>query len=81
LGDFDKAMLKGNYVISSKSKDFLKAVVNNSDVTNLIYNVSKDLGTKDKYIFVDRMLKLNFKDTPLLNDFTSIKKLENRISL
>gem|GEM_PF-4102765 len=74
-------MLKGNYVISSKSKDFLKAVVNNSDVTNLIYNVSKDLGTKDKYIFVDRMLKLNFKDTPLLNDFTSIKKLENRISL
>jgi hypothetical protein len=80
LGDFDKAMLKGNYVTSSKSKNFLKMAANSSDFTNLIYNVLKGLGIKDKYILTERwswISKIHYYSTI----FTSIKKLENRISL
>jgi hypothetical protein len=80
LGDFDKAMLRGNYVTSSKSKvkNVLKTAANNSEVINLIYNVSKALDAKDKHIFIDRVLELNPKDTLLLSDFYIKKRVEEQ---
>lgn len=70
LGDFDKAMLQGNYVTSSKSKikNFLKTAANNSEVINLIYNISKALDAQEKQIFIDRVLELNPKDTLALSE-------------
>jgi hypothetical protein len=78
LDDFDKVMLQGNYVTSSKSKikNFLKMAANNSGVVNLVYNVSKALDAKDKHIFIERMLELNPQDTPLLSDSYIKQKVE-----
>ena len=69
LGEFDKSMLKGNYVTLSEStvKNLLKTAANNSEAINLIYNISKSLNAKDKNIFIDRVLELNPKDTLTLS--------------
>ncbi len=70
LGDFDKKNLKGfqNASANSTAKNFLLFLANNTELGNLLFNISKSLKARNQKIFIDKVLRLNPSDTLHLSE-------------
>ena len=79
LNDFDGRYLKGTSVNMEKNSWFKNAFLtlsNNSEVFNLIYNVSKAIKARNQKIFVDQKVILKKSDTLALSPTASKNVLD-----